>query len=186
VASAEGYLELGIGEHSLNLHYGALLNYILQKVVLPRVFGDGSDGLPVVDSYEKLIKSLLGGGKECLNPAAGQKTCCQSFTDNVIEKAGDAIPASLLANACESLISLGANYLETKLVELDLDTGKNLFLKTPEGIPCKVYDTNSDMKIDSWGKKEPKADRCKWDIQLEILGNQTAIDKNSFFGYEHQ
>lgn len=186
VSTAQGYLELGIGEHSLNLHYGALLNYILQKVVLPRVFGDGSDGLPVVDSYEKLIKSLLGGGKECLNPAAGQKTCCQTFTDNVIAKAGDAIPETLLANACESLIALGANYLETKLTELDLDTGKNLFLKTPDGLPCKVYDTNSDMKIDSWGKKEPAADRCKWDIQLEVFGAQTAIDKNNFFGYEHQ
>ena len=180
-----GFLELGIGEHSLTLHYGALLNYILQKVVLPRVFGDGSDGLPVVDSYEALIKSLLGGGKECLDPMAPQ-TCCQAFTANVVAQAGDAVPAAVLTQACESLITLGATYLETKLNDLDLDTGKNLFLKTPDGLPCKVYDTNNNMKIDAWGKKEPATDRCVWDIQLKAFGVETAIDKNDFFGYEAQ
>jgi len=181
----QGFGELSIGAHSLSLHYGALINYVLQKIVLPRVFGDGSDGKPVVDSYDKLIKSLLGGGKDCLDPSA-PKSCCKTFAENVIAQAGDTVPESLLTNACESLITLGASYLEKTLTDLDLDTGKNLVLQTPEGLPCKVFDTNQSMKIDSWGKKEPKAERCEWDITLDVFGYQTEIDKNNFYGIEQQ
>ena len=183
VTVVEGYSELVIKPHSLQLKYGALLNYILQKVVMPRIFGDGSDGEPVIDSYEKLIKSLLGGGKTCLVPAAGEPTCCAAFSSNVIDQVGSAtVPADLLTNACESLILLGSKYLEDTLTDLDLSTGENLVLKTPDGIPCRLFDNTNSMHIDAWGKKEPTADRCIWDIQMSIFGADTAIDKNNFYG----
>ncbi|MEC9072651.1 MAG: hypothetical protein VX938_09745, partial [Myxococcota bacterium] len=54
--------------HTQNVYYGALLNVIIQNALLPQLFGDGSDGSPViVDTWEEMIFTLVGG-KECLDP----------------------------------------------------------------------------------------------------------------------
>ena len=180
------YSLLTIGEHSLYIKYGQLINYILQHYVLPQVFGDGSDGLPVVDSYEKLIKSLLGGGKECLVPSPSQLGCCEAFTENVLNQAPGSVGSSVLSGACETLVVMGTAYLEAQLTQLDASTGNNLRLKTRDGMPCKLYDNNNDMKIDAWGKKEPKSERCVWDMEIEIFGLFTEVETNNFFGSEHQ
>jgi len=179
------YTELTIGEHSILLKYGQLVNYILQKFVLPRVFGDGSDGLPVVDSYEKLMLSLLGGGKQCLNPSPSQPGCCQIFAENVFGQTGS-VGTDVLKQACDTLVQLGAAYLEQQLVQLDTTTGDTIVLSTRDGQPCKLYDQNADQKIDAWGKKEPMSERCIWDMDLKVFDTYTAIEDNNFYGYEHQ
>jgi len=179
------YSELTIGEHSLLIKYGQLINYILQKFVLPRVFGDGSDGLPVVDSYEKLLLSLLGGGKECLQPSPQQKGCCAVFAESVFGQTGS-VGTDVLAQACDTLVQLGSAYLEQVLVGLDTTTGDTFKLSTRDGQPCKLYDLNADQKIDAWGKKEPLSERCIWDLDINVFGAFVDIDKNNFYGSEHQ
>lgn len=176
------YSELTIGEHSVLIKYGQLVNYILQKYVLPSVFGDGSDGLPVIDSYDKLMLSLLGGGKECLNPSPQQLGCCATFAENVFGATGG-VGLTVLDQACEALVQLGSAYLEQTLVQLDTTSGDTLILSTKDGQPCKLYDSNADMKIDSWGKKEPKSERCAWDMELKVFNYYNDIDNNNFFGY---
>ncbi len=177
--------ELTIGEHSLLIKYGQLINYILQKFVLPRVFGDGSDGLPVVDSYEKLFLSLLGGGKQCLQPSPSQPGCCQVFADSVFGQTGS-VATGALVTACDALVQLGSAYLEQVLVGLDATTGDTFKLSTRDGLPCKLYDLNADQKIDAWGKKEPLSERCLWDLDINVFGAFVDIDKNNFYGSEHQ
>ncbi len=179
------YSELTIGEHSLLIKYGQLINYILQKFVLPRVFGDGSDGLPVVDSYEKLFLSLLGGGKECLQPSPSQKACCLVFAESVFGQTGS-VGTDVLKQACDTLVQLGSAYLEQTLVQLDTTTGDTFKLSTRDGQPCKLFDLNADQKIDAWGQKEPESERCVWDLEINVFGAFADIDKNNFFGSEHQ
>ena len=178
------FTDLRVGSHSLELKYGALVNHILQKFVLPQVFGDGSDGLPVIDTYEKLLKSFLGGGKECLEQSASQPSCCNVFVTNVLNQTGG-ISEDVLSQSCETLVLMGSKYLEDQLLGLDLDTGNNLLLKTPDDQPCRMFDNNNDMKIDAWGKKEPKTDRCVWEIYLNVLGADTLVG-NNFYAGEHQ
>jgi hypothetical protein len=176
---------LTIGGHSITIKYGALINHLLQKYVLPRLLGDGSDGKPVVDSYEKLFKSMLGGGKECLAPSAQQPGCCEVFVSSTLNASGG-VGQAALQTACETLITLGATYVEAQLTNLDLSTGDNTTLATREGIPCKLYDLNADTRIDAWGKKEPADQRCVWDLKLKFkvgsLDVDTAVQDNSFFG----
>ena len=54
-------------------------------MVLPQVFGNGDDGGPVIDSYEEMIQSLVGG-QECLDPSwqnENSKDCCDQFAENI-------------------------------------------------------------------------------------------------------
>ena len=163
-----------IEPHSVNLKYGALLNAILQKVVLPLVFGDGSDGGPVIDTYEELIMSLVGG-KECLDPQwqnENGKDCCDQFADSVVGEGGN-IAGDVLANMCDILIPTGAAYLEVTLTGLDTDTGDNLTMETPAEIPCVATDTEGDMQIDALGSV---AEPCKWEMKVNLLNAETSVD----------
>jgi hypothetical protein len=184
VAHGGGQSTMAIGEHALSLKVGLLFNHIVQKYVIPSVFGDGSDGLPVIDSYEKLTKVILGGGKMCLAPGPTQPSCCEAFAENVNNQAGS-VSVSLLQASCESLVVMGAAYYEGPLLGLDVGTDDNLTLSTPDGQPCTLYDYDQDMKIDAWGKKEPHSERCTWDASLDISGGASTIEA-TFYGVEHQ
>lgn len=155
-----------IKPHSLNLKYGALVNYAIEKLVLPKLFG------PKVMSYEDLLGSLLGG-MECLD----NDDCCEQFAKKVYEQASG-VTKSLLEGACTALIEVGSKYLRDKLISMDLKTGQNFTIGTKE--PCPMYDDSQppDMVIDKLGKKDKQ---CLWDAKLTI-GGQTFPPTGSFYG----
>ena len=170
---------LTIEEHPLNIRYGALLNFIIQKIVLPRLAGgEPPDGLPVVDSYTELIKVILAG-RECLvAEASGGPTCCHAFAENLVAQAGT-VTVSLVEGACDALASAGATYLENLLLGLDFETGDpnaaNAFLiATPPGEPCILHDVNEDLQIDALGLAGRP---CKWlaTLRLDLLGVATEL-----------
>ena len=167
------FYDLIIYPHPLDFKYGAFLNYMIQKVLLPMVAGDGSDGLPVVDSYEKFIMSLLGG-KECLV----QYNCCDIFSESLADPGSWMYP--VINAGCDALIPMGAAYLESFLVGLDTDTGDTFTLATKEGVPCKLYDDNQDHTIDSMGKQQVEM-RCLWDVKLK-LGGTDVFFESDFYG----
>ena len=160
------FYDMNIYEHSVNLKYGALLNEVIKQLLLPAVFGDGSDGFPKIDSYEEVIQTFLCG-KEGMMPG---QDCCQIFADNI----GVGAIEGTLKTACKSLIPLGVSYLEGLLLGLDLDVN-NLHLKTAE--PCKLYDVDADGKIDSFGKADKP---CYWALELEVFGFTAAFDAEFF------
>ena len=162
--------KLIIYPHSLNFKYGAFVNFLIEKLILPMIAGDGSDGLPVVDSYEKFLGSLMGG-KQCLV----LNNCCEIYAQAVSDQAGAWVEA-LLNTGCQALIPLGADYLRQFLVGLDADTGDAFTLATKDGTPCTLYDTNNDQTIDTWGKKEPEELRCMWDVLLKLGGTDVLFD----------
>jgi hypothetical protein len=171
-ANGEFY-DLVIEAHPLDFNYGAFLNFMIQKVVLPMVAGDGSDGLPVVDSYEKFIMSLLGG-KECLI----QYNCCDVFAEGLTDPGSWMYP--VISAGCDALIPMGAAYLEGFLMDLDVNTGDTFTLATKEGVPCKLYDDNQDHIIDSMGKQQPNL-RCLWDVKLNVGGTDVFFESD-FYG----
>ena len=179
-AQVDGYVlgkfdKLIIFPHSLNFKYGAFLNFVIEKLLLPMIAGDGSDGLPVVDSYEKLFGSLMGG-KECLV----LNNCCELFAQAVSNQAGGWVEG-LLKTGCQALIPMGAEYLRQFLLGLDADTGDAFTMATKDGEPCTLYDTNNDQTIDTWGKKEPEEMRCMWDVLLKLGGGTEVLFDASFW-----
>ena len=51
----------------------------------------------VVDSYEKALKTLIGGGSECLHPNYPQ-TCCEKFAEQVAGGGGGQATLNVLNN----------------------------------------------------------------------------------------
>jgi hypothetical protein len=169
--SANG-TKLAIAKHKVNLKYGALVDFALEKILLPQIFGDGSDGLPAVDSFEAMIGSLLAG-KACLQ----NYTCCEEFAANVVGQTGGVLAQNLVEGACDALITTGATYVRGFLTDLDA-TPDNFSLGTPADNPCSIYDTNKDMRYDALGKK---TDPCVWDATLTIGTYEYGPD-GTFYG----
>lgn len=147
-----------IKKHPLKLKYGALVNFAIEKLLLPQIFGDGKDGLPVVDSYEEMLGSILGG-KPCLQ----KMNCCEIFAEN-LTKESSGLYKNLVEGACDALIDTGAKFLRDLLIELDYE-GENFEIGT--GKICFIYDKNDDMKFDTFGQTKTP---CVWDINLKIGG----------------
>lgn len=166
------YLE--IDEHPLNLKYGAIINFAIEKILLPQLFGDGKDGLPAVDSYEDLFGSLLAG-KECLSTG----DCCYQFAENLLGQTGNVpgLAISLIEGACESLQTIGSEYLRSFLTELDA-TPENFLLGTPKDSPALMYDDDKDMNFDTIGKV---SDQVLWDAKLKI-GSAVYSPAGTFYG----
>ncbi len=165
------FFDMNVFAHGVNFKYGALLNAIIKEFLLPAVFGDGSDGYPKIDNYEDAIKTFMCG-KEGLLP---ENDCCQMFADGVTNNGGGFLADTVKA-ACKSLPSLAAGFIEGQLTGLDLDT-ENLLVSTPADQPCKLYDDDSDGRIDSWGRK---TEMCKWQLHLEILGLSADFDADFY------
>lgn len=157
---------IDIHKHGLNMKYGALMNYALEKLVLPKLFG------PKVDSYEKLLGSLMGG-YECLQ----EDDCCTQFAKKVTKETS-AITEKILEDACKALIDVGAQYLRDSLLKLDVDTGENFTLRTKE--PCPMFDESNppDLVIEKLGKKDKP---CIWDANLKI-GGESFPPQGQFYG----
>jgi len=163
--------KLAITRHPVDLKYGALLDFVLEKVLLPQVFGDGSDGLPAVDSFEAMIGSLLAG-----NACLAINSCCHDFAVNLVRQTGGALGINLVEGACDSLITTGGNYVRKFLTGLDTTTGNFTIgtpvadgAKYPTDQPCAFADKNSDMKFDALGG-QPADQQCVWDVMLTLGG----------------
>jgi hypothetical protein len=153
---------LTIEDHYLNLYYGKLLDSVLQKLVLPLAAGDGSDGMAAIDSYEDLIQMLVGGGKECLDPAS-PTTCCEELVGSIEKEISlpGANTAALIEGACEDLVDEGAQWLSGSLTDLDDDDG--VLIGT--AAPCPSFDVDGDLVIDAFGSKEPGG-ACMWTLTV--------------------
>ncbi|HON24547.1 MAG TPA: hypothetical protein PLJ73_01365 [Myxococcota bacterium] len=162
ITAKPGY-KLAISKHPLNLKYGALVNFAIEKILLPQLFGDGRDGLAAVDSYEDLIYALLAG-RACINSG----TCCDVFAESVLDKTGDFggfLTKGLISGACDALATAGATYLRNTL--LGLDTTSRFLIGTPLDDPCQLHDHDNNMKFDALGSKTKP---CNWDASLDVGG----------------
>jgi hypothetical protein len=162
-AQVPGYVlgdfdDLIIYPHPINFKYGAFLNFVIEKLVLPEVAGPG------VDSYEKFFSSLVGGGPECLGP----NNCCANFANEIAGQSGMSWLVMTLQTGCDALIPLGAAYLRQFLMGLDVSTGNAFTIGTPAGRPCTMYVHEADRRVRYFGKETPEELRCEWDVLLNL------------------
>jgi len=160
-----GYdLDLHITKHEVpGLTYGPLVNAILEKKLLPLIFGDGTEGLPPIDSWDDLIATLLGD-QYCLY----YDDCCDYFAyrveDNVPVWVAPFVPA-----ACEAAIPAAANLIRNQISSLD----GAMHVGTPVGDGCPFYDGNEDRWVDAWGNASAP---CAWDLSFPYNGSEFAPD----------
>jgi hypothetical protein len=154
---------IDIGRHAVNLRFGSLFGFTTEKILLPQMFGGGTDGLPAVASFEALFGSMTGG-KGCLYGW----TCCEAFSDNVIGQTGpvEGLTANLVTAACEALVQTGSEYLRGHLGRLDSEL-QEFSIGTPLDQPCQLFDSNDDMRFDGWGRK---VSACVWDAEFRFEG----------------
>jgi hypothetical protein len=177
--------EVKIGLHALDVKWGALVVFLIEKQVLPALtFDPKNPGGPVVDSFEKLIKSIIAG-KPCLT----KDTCCMDFGKQLAQKQS-LLKADFLAGACETVITLGVGFLKAQLAGLetksgDLNAGKGLLLAADH---CPIFDTDDDLQIDMIGSPnlQKPQDQCQWDMTLTIGGGKPEKIKATFFAVRQQ
>jgi hypothetical protein len=133
----------------------------------------------VVDSYEKALKALIGGGSECLHPNYPQ-TCCEKFAEQVAGGGGGQATLNVLNNTCDGLVTLGSGYLSSYVSSLDANTGDNFMIGTEESHTCWLVDADSNMVIDGIGGKEDDM-LCKWNVTISLLGLDMVIDDATFW-----
>ncbi|MSP90940.1 MAG: hypothetical protein EXR79_03915 [Myxococcales bacterium] len=176
--------EIKIGKHALDVKWGALVSYLIEKQVLPAITFDPKNPTgPVVDSYEKLIKSVIAG-KKCLV----KDTCCEEFGAQLAGKQSLLKP-DFLAAMCEMVITVGVGFLKAQLTGLELksgdpNSGKGLLLGTDK---CPIFDADDDGWIDLVGSPNPlqPADQCQWDMTLQFASKPEQI-KATFFATRQQ
>lgn len=143
---------LHIDQHAVNLKYGAIINFLLENILLPQVFG------PTINSYEKLIGSLLAG-QQCV----ATMSCCQDF-DNTLTAKYTWLPAGLAEGACDALLDTVVGYIRTELNGLDA-TPENFTLGTPVDTPARIVDNDRDMLFDNIADRQ---NRATWEANLKI------------------
>jgi len=174
-ASVEDDWKLTIDPHPLNLHYGALINYFLEKFLLPVVTGE-----EVVDTYEELLGFLIGGGVECLQPSANSLDCCGTFADDTIGDESGSIDSgteTAVNAACNAIINAGPGFLRNTLTGLDLNTGDVFTLGTKSA--CLLSDFDNDMRVDGVGSQ---SNPCMWDVLLDFGGGSSTRFDAIFWG----
>lgn len=166
--------EVELGEHTVGFRLGTFLDALVQKVVLPGMMGNGTSG-PLVDSFDKYVRALLGGG-DCL----AADNCCQVFVQEVLQHTSADVQ-TVLAAGCEALVAMAPPYFNNWLIQLNSDTSPGTILATPPATTCEVYDLNGDYIIDYLGSETDEAKRCQWTLKLEVMGNQVETEV-SFWG----
>jgi hypothetical protein len=162
-------LALSLGPHAPPLAYGAIVRFAIERVCLPNVYGDGTDGLPAVDSFEDFLGAVLAG-RACL----ADDTCCAVFAD-AVAAGTTVIPREVALSACNALRTTGPAYLRSQLASLE-PAGASLHVATKA--PCPLFDTNLDMKVEAIG--DPAAP-CAWDASWSV-GGATFAPIATFYG----
>jgi hypothetical protein len=160
---------LAIDPHEVDVKFGRIADYALESFLLPRLFGDASDGLPVVASYEALLGAVFGG-RACLI----DDTCCTVFAEDVAAQTTGLDPV-MLAGACDAMRTCGAAGVRSLLADLD-GADKGLALATQAG--CPLYDSDPDGKFDGFGTAQAP---CAWQASMKV-GTSSFVPAGTFRG----
>jgi hypothetical protein len=175
-----GSNELQINQHSLSLNYGALMVAIVEKVVLPEVFGTdcGPNDNLACDSLELALQEMIS----CQQVA--------SWADS-----GQGTVYDVVENLCGSLLTQASDQLRDYASEQLVADGSEVFLigtpnnpDTGEVANCtihqpEVYQGDWEGKplpyIQSLGTPDMK---CDWDVRIKFSDDYTAEVPGTFSG----
>ncbi len=154
-----GANDLSINRHALTLHYGQLLIGIIEKIILPQIFGEGVDSIPA------LIENFF---------------TCEELADGMVGE--DSNFHSTVVNLCGQLINQATDALYGWVEEtLVADGDDHFYLSTPEEQHCTLHQPDI-YPSGSWiGAPLPYVerlgtsdDRCDWKVEIKLSGEEEA------------
>lgn len=152
---------LAIESFGLEVQYGEILAFVLERFVFPAIIDPGP-GEPPVDSLEDFVGWLID---------------CESIANGI----GNATFAGIVQSVCDGATAgLGA-LLRDQLTNLSGDTSSFFQLQTPADQACPLFDTDTpfDNEIDRIGEE---ADQCIWQGTVRFdQNNPTGDDLNGTF-----
>jgi hypothetical protein len=175
-----GSNELAINQHSLSLNYGALMVALVEKVVLPEVFGSEcgqSNNLPC-DTLELALQELLS----CEDVANYARDAAPGDSETIYDVAYD---------LCDEMIHQAGDQLRDYASEELVADGEEVFLiATPADAHCTIH--QPEVYQGDWvdkpypyvqflGKEEEDM-RCEWDVQIVFSDSYTAEVGGTFYG----
>ncbi|PKN58723.1 MAG: hypothetical protein CVU56_03965 [Deltaproteobacteria bacterium HGW-Deltaproteobacteria-14] len=159
-------LALHIAEHEVSgMTYGPLVNALLERELLPLIFGDGSNGLPAIDSWDDLVATVFGD-QYCLY----YDDCCDYFTYRIEDQVPGWV-ALFLPAACEAAIPAAANLIRNQLASFD----GSMHVGTPDNQGCTSHDGDSDRWTDAWGSPSVP---CLWDLWFPYASSTFSPDSD--------
>ncbi len=148
--------------------YGVLINFIVEKKILPLLFGDGTqpgpDGgnMPKVDTYDQVV-AMIFGDKWCLY----YDDCCEWFVQKQpVQDFIAQIPfggETIAMTACNAAIPAAGSTIRDQVVGL----GGDLNIGTPDGGACVAGDTDGDRTVNNLGEVTKP---CDWDVSIDLAG----------------
>ena len=158
--------------------YGPLVNHVVERKVLPAIFGDGEtcyepweqidcEGvtfdqrvcLPAVNSYDKLVSTLLGD-KCCL----ALNDCCEYFAERIYPYVDELIYA-VAPSLCEAAIPAAAGLLRNQIKDLS----GPMTVGTPEDAACPARAEGSARQAGFLGSE---GNPCSWEMSFDIGGSE--------------
>jgi len=170
--------KLKIDQHTLTLNYGALLVGILEKIVLPAIFGDdcGTNSNLPCDSLELALGKLIN---------------CESLAESASGSTSGAVYGAV-NNLCQGLLTQASDklrdYASTSLVA---EGGNHFLIATPADAHCaliqpETYQGDWSGKplplVQYLGQDSPAELNCKWDVKIRFNDNLTADVEGKFWG----
>lgn len=158
--------KLRINEHTLSLNYGLLLMAVIERVVLPAIFG--SD----VDSVDAMLENFIQCDK-LLDPS------------NSLYNTAKSLCTTLLTQASSSL----RDYVGANLV---YNGNERFLISTPVDSPCKLYQPTQYVGntwqgsplpyIQTLGEGDPKELQCKWEAKIKFSQGNVTTMGGRFYG----
>lgn len=170
--------QLQINQHTLTLNYGALLVGVLEKIVLPAIFGDdcGTNANLPCDSLELALGRLIN---------------CESLAESASGSTSGAVYGAV-NNLCQSLLNQASDrlrdYASTNLIA---EGGNHFLIATPADAHCaliqpETYQSDWSGKplplVQYLGQDSPAELNCKWDVKIRFNDNLTADVDGKFWG----
>ncbi len=168
--SVIGGTQIVVNEHALSFNYGTFILQLLERLVLPQLFGD-----PAIDSVEDALDSLID---------------CPALAKQVADATISGIEG-IFDNLCVQLKGQATDALRGYVEDLVFDGEDRFTIGTPQEKGCDIYYPEMYPQTEwtengfplpytvAFGKETPNNNRlCDWDVKVKLSsdGDPVRVD----------
>jgi len=177
ITEQQGRWFLTIDPHVLEVQLGAMINALIENVLLGLITGELQ-----LRTYEQFIGLLLGGdepdGTPCFRAAPGVVgSCCARFANDIAGSSASFLEG-LARSACDSLIQLGGGFIRDQITNISLGGGNLFTLRTAPMRPCELQTSSDGLRFEAFGLG---AAPCLWSVDVDVAGAMVTTEAE-FFG----
>ncbi len=153
-----------INEHALSFNYGTFVLQLLERLVLPELFGD-----PTINSVEAGLDSLI---------------MCAPLAEQVADATISGVEG-IFNTLCEQLKDQATDALRSYVEDLVFEGSDRFTIGSPEGKPCTFYFPEVYQGewpgtplpyVEKFGEITPNRNKlCDWDVKVKLSEDSEAV-----------